>query len=163
MESNRHKKTLILGLQLVIVAMGLLRFAGDTFRIKKLDQIGFASGFSPLPLVFSDREGIEDFAHIMKINYVTVSGIHKSVDFDQKFYSSIPGALSMVGTYAVAIAYSPRFPEMLWKPALVYGFCNHGTLARTMNENELIKSVEIRITHLEKNYLTWGQKLECAI
>lgn len=143
--------------------MGMMRFIGDTLQIKKLDQIGFASGFSPLPLVFSDREGVEDFAHVMKIDYVTASGTKKTSYFDQKLFSSIEGPLFLVGTYSVAIAYSPRFPEMLWKPALLFGFCNGGTLAKSMHETELIKSVEINITHMEKSYAKWRQTLECAI
>ena len=162
MNSDRLKKNLIISLQLLVVAAGMMRFFGDTFRIKKLDQIGFASGFSPLPLVFSDREGIEDFAHVMKIDYVTVSGAHHTTYFDQKFYSHIKGPLSLVGTYSVAIAYSPRFPENFWKPAIIHGFCNRGTLAKSINEDELIKSIEITISHFEKSYLFWRQNLECA-
>ncbi len=163
MNRSRLTKNLVILLQLLVVIMGMMRFVGDTFRIKKLDQLGFASGFSPLPLVFSDREGIEDFAHVMKIDYVTMSGLHKTTYFDQKFYSNIEGPLNLVGTYSVAIAYSPRFPEMLWRPALLHGFCNNGTLAKTMKETELIRSVEINISHLEKSYLRWRQSLECAI
>ena len=152
----------MIGLQLLVVAFGLMRLFGDTFRIKPLDQIGFASGFSPLPLVFSDREGVEDFAHVMKIDYVTESGLKKSTTFDQTFYSNIKGPLFLVGTYSVAIAYSPRFPETLWRPALIYGFCNGGTLAVAMNEKELIKSVEINIHHLEKAALHWKETISCA-
>lgn len=162
MTSSRLKKNLILWLQCFVVAMGLIRLVGDTFRIKTLDQIGFASGFSPLPLVFSDRQGDEDFAHLIKIDYQTKSGLKKSTVFDQKFYSNIEGPLNLVGTYSVAIAYFPRFPEMLWKPALTYGFCHQGTLARAMNETENISSVEINIHHLEKSSGHWKESFTCA-
>ena len=120
MTSSRFKKNLILWLQCFVVAMGLIRLVGDTFRIKTLDQIEFASGFSPLPLVFSDRQGVEDFAHLIKVDYQTKSGLKKSTVFDQKFYSNIEGPLNLVGTYSVAIAYFPRFPEMLWKLSLIH-------------------------------------------
>lgn len=157
------KKKMIIGLQLFVVAFGLMRLIGDTFQIKMLDQIGFASGFSPLPLVFSDRGGVEDFAHAMKINYVTVSGKSKTTYFDQKMYSSIKGPLSYVGTYSVAIAYSPRFPENFWKPALIRGFCHRGALAQAMHEQELIKTLELKILHFEKSHLQWTEKIECAL
>jgi hypothetical protein len=154
-------KHLNYSLQILVVAMGLMRFVGDTFRIKILDQIGFASGFSPLPLVFSDREGVEDYAHNMKINYETISNIKKTTYFDQTMYGNISGPLHLVGTYSVAIAYSPRFPENFWKPVLTFGFCNHGSLSQALKEIELIKSIEIEITHLEKANLKWIQKIEC--
>lgn len=163
MKNASLKKKLITGLQLLVVAMGLMRLVGDTFRVKVLDQIGFASGFSPLPLVFSDREGVEDFAHVMKLDYVTMSGEKKSTYFDQKMYSNIEGPLSLVGTYSVAIAYSPRFPKNFWLPALTRGFCQNGALAKAMNEKELIKSVELNIHHLEKSHLHWKENIECAL
>jgi hypothetical protein len=162
MTISRSKKNILTGLQLLVVAFGLMRLFGDTFRIKTLDQIGFGSGFSPLPLVFSDREGVEDFAHVMKIDYTTLSGLKKSTVFDQAFYSNIQGPIFLVGTYSVAIAYSPRFPETLWRPVLEYGFCKGRTLALAMNEKESIRSVEINIHHLEKAALHWKETITCA-
>lgn len=162
MTESRLTKKIMLGLQLLVVAFGLLRLVGDTFRIKTLDQIGFASGFSPLPLVFSDREGVEDFAHLIKIDYATKSGSKKTTEFDQTFYRNLEGPLYYVGTYSVAIAYFPRFPKSLWQPVLLHGFCNHGAMAKAMKEQELIDRVEINIHHLEKAGLHWKEAFTCA-
>lgn len=46
-----QKKIIIHCLQLLAVLLGLMRVAGNTFKIKKLEEIGFFSGFSPLRVV----------------------------------------------------------------------------------------------------------------
>ncbi len=126
-----------------------------------LEQSGFASGFSPLPLVFSDREGIEDFAHSMRINYITQSQKKKSVTFDEDFYSKIDGPLYLVGTYSVAIAYSPRFPKNFWVPVIQYGFCKDSTLKKAINEHEKILTIEILINHYENIEKQWKENISC--
>lgn len=143
------------------MGLGLLRFIGDTLRIKSLDQIGFVSGFSPLPLVFSDRGGVEDFAHHMLLSYVTLSGLKKEILFDQKLYSKIEGPLYLVGTYSVAIAYSPRFPKDFWEPVLQYGLCKDGSLKSAIGEKEKILSIEIDIQHFENKTKHWREKIVC--
>ncbi|MBY0414369.1 MAG: hypothetical protein K2Q18_09395, partial [Bdellovibrionales bacterium] len=137
-----------------IVLLGLIRFFGDTFQISALDKIGFASGFSPLPLVFSDRKGVEDFAHVIDVTYQLKNGQTKEKIFNQEVFLNLKGPQTKSSIYAIGLAYSTRFPEALWGNTLRYGFCNVGPMAQAFNEKEEIqerKSI-LRKLVLHKEY-----------
>ncbi len=147
-------------LKILIIVLGLSRFVGDTFRIELLDNLGFASGFSPLPLVFSDRQGIEDFAHEIKLTFHNESN-KKIVYFDQQAYTNIEGPLNRVGVYAIALAYSPRFPKSLWENVLKVGLCKNGALYKAFLLDSNVDKVFIEISHLERKNLFWNIEVLC--
>lgn len=144
-----------------IVFLGLIRFLGDTFQIKPLDQLGFISGFSPLPLVFSDRMGIEDFAHQIQIKY-SIDNHEYNKEFNQEAYANIEGPLTRVGVYAIALAYSPRFPKNLWENTLSYGFCKNGPLAKSIHAHKEIENVKVDILHLKDTTKKWEINFTCS-
>ncbi len=155
-------KKLRLSLQLFLVFIGLIKFIGDTFHLPKLEQLGFAIGVSPLPIVFSDRTRMEDFAHKITIRYNTKKNpASKSKEFDRAAFREMNGPLYFVGAYTIALAYSSRFPPFLWKPALEKGFCRQGPLALALKETSDMASATIVIEHLSNQQLHWENKITC--
>ncbi len=155
------RKSLKATLEIMIVVLGLARFVGDTFRFKKLDAISFAFGVSPLPLVFSDREGVEDFAHQTKILILDNNQEKVEKYFDKKAFQNLTGSQSRVAIYSIALTYSPRFPELLWRNAIQKGFCNNGALAQSLELKSEIKKATVLTTHLIDPNKTWSFNIEC--
>lgn len=56
-------------LMVLVIVLGTLRFYADLFHLKKLDVMTFGLGLSPLPIVFSNRGGVEDFANVAFVNF----------------------------------------------------------------------------------------------
>ncbi len=156
---NRSKVKIIL--EVFIVCLGLTRFIADTFQFKKIDAISFAFGASPLPLVFSDREGVEDFAHQTKIIAQGNDQIAHEKVFDKHAFRNLTGSPSRVATYSIALLYSPRFPELLWRNAVQTGFCQNGPLAKALDFPSELFNVRVETSHLFDPQKKWSFNVKC--
>ena len=145
----------------LLVLMGTMRFWADLFQLKKLDAITFALGISPLPIVFSNPEGVEDFANTVHVEFDHFHGRKTKLQFDRNVFGDLPFSPNLRGVYGIGLAYSSHFPEKLWGPALQFGFCKNGDFARAFRQ-EIPKSVKVLIAHAENEKQKWEHTVQCS-
>jgi hypothetical protein len=100
---------------------------------------------SPLPLVFTDREGMEDFAQQYVLRFRARGGDEQRQTLQARDLRRVDGAFARRAAYAAAIAYGPRLPEALWRPALEYGFCERRVLSQAVGVREPLSVVVIEL------------------
>ena len=142
---------------------------GHLFNATILQNIGAITVASPLPLVFTDRWGMEDFASRYFVKWkgasdatgsARISGARrlKSSDFRR-----LPGPFTRKDVYATAVAYAPRLPETLWRPVLEYGFCRSGPLWTALAVGIPFGSFQLEVaTQTAGRSDTWKFDVTCA-
>ena len=147
----------------LLLALGLAQVFGKVFQFPSLQQLGYISAASPLPLVFTDIYGYETFASDYELEYTTVSG-HKGkiTKMDRKYFSALAAPHNLKGTYSIAIAYIPIFPENMIKSVLECGYCNKGRLAKAIGIEEPLQEVVLNIkTKTAGRNKQWRFVLKC--
>ena len=108
------------------IFLASLRILSQVTSIESLDGIGFMTGFSPLPIVFSDKSGYEDFTTRINISFPQKNGKTIEQKLDYKIISKLDGPLYRIGILGVSLGYAYRFPEEFWLKNWKYMFCESG-------------------------------------
>lgn len=155
-----RKAKLVIFILFVVICFS--RMFAQIIRVPILDLAGFVSGFSPLPLVFSNKEGFEDFTSVVKFSYQDKSGDSVSQIVDQNTLKSITGPIYRAGGYGIALNYAYRFPEELWYPTVKYLLCDSSIL---FDKNLMDKKDPIVLSAKvlkEKEWLLWSKEIKCT-
>jgi hypothetical protein len=128
-----------------------------------LEAFGFASMSSPLPRVFTDRAGMEDFALAYRLSIRTKSGQREERDLHASDFSRLEGPFARRAAYSAAIGYAPRLPDSLWQNALHYGFCETATLGDALELREPPALVKLTLTSKTRGRPKhWTVSVRCA-
>jgi hypothetical protein len=112
-----------------VLSVGLLQALGYVLHNDTLRGLGIVSVASPLPLVFTDRNGFEDFASRFDLRLVGTDGVVREHTLTASDFSQVGGPFNRRAPYAAAIAYAPRLPRRSTRPILHYAFCKTNLLA----------------------------------
>jgi hypothetical protein len=134
----------------LLVIIGLLSMLGHVSRQKIFFRLGMLTVASPLPLVFTDRRGMEDFANEYSLIYSTAESPLKEISLQSKELARLEGSFTRKAVFAAAIAYAPRLPRALWRAVLGYGFCHSGPLAQAIEEKSPLRSYKLVVRTLTK-------------
>lgn len=101
---------------------------GDALGISWLKGLGVASGFAPLPKVFSDVDGHETFAAEFTFVENSEEGGTTRNTITPELYGRLRGPYNRRNVYGAALSYAPRLPEEVWRPVFCYGLSEDGPL-----------------------------------
>lgn len=147
-----------------LLLVGLLQMIGYLTHIQKIRGLGFMTAASPLPLVFSDVEGLETFASSFVVTITDHTHDTFVLSITPQLYSQLRGPYNRRNVYGAAFAYGPKIPEPLWKSVLSYGFCAEGPLAKEFGVTERIQDVDVRVeTKTKGRNDAWNLKLSCNL
>ena len=107
----------------IIVIIGLLQSIGYVTQIENIRNLGVLTSASPLPLVFTEVDGIEAFAADFYIQWKDDSNEVIEIKITPTIYAQLKGPYNRRNAYGAAIAGGPILPETIWKPVLRYGLC----------------------------------------
>lgn len=146
-----------------MIALALLQPTGFALGAVTIEEIGFATMSSPLPRVFTNRQGLEDFSLHHDIRWTTVTGLTKNKRLTAADLRRITGPFARRAVYAAAIGYAPRLPESLWLNVLGYGFCRTSTLSDSLGEPERVARATIELTSRARGRpRSWKVSVRCA-
>lgn len=132
---------------ILVVCVGLIQTVGYVFQLANLRGIGFVSGVSPLPLVFSSFNGVETFSTDFKLSVQLKNSTVIEIDSINQIYSKIDGPYNRRNVYRAMFSYGPFFNTVesirLRDQILFYGICRGG-LKLDLN-NHLIQKVTVNI------------------
>ena len=135
---------------LLFLGLASLRTVGQLTGSQKVEGLGFMVGFSPLPNVFSDREGYEDFTTQIALTYSDTAGIQKKQILNNRLFKKISGPLYWRGLLGVSLGYAYRFPEALWLKSWKYVFCESQLIHKMIPSYEPKGGMRVSIA-VEKN------------
>lgn len=132
----------------VLFVIALSAMVGDALGISWLKGLGIATGFAPLPKVFSDIDGHETFAARFTLIETVEGATHRRV-ITPELYARLAGPYNRRNVYGAALSYAPRLPEEVWRPAFCYGLSPQGPL-RTELELASRGSIAVEIETLTR-------------
>jgi len=108
----------------LIIIIGFLQTIGYLTKIKMIRDLGVVTAASPLPIVFTEVEGVETFASDFYLQWTNSNNEKEEVQITPALYSKLKGPYNRRNIYGAAIAYGPVLPGKIWDPILNYGLCN---------------------------------------
>lgn len=150
-------------LSVLLLAVGLLEPVGYMTGIGIFEELGYISVSSPLPIVFTDRAGMEDFASRYTLSWTRKDdGKTLEKEITSTDFARLSGPFNRRGVYATAIGYPPRLSARLWKPVLLYGFCRSQVLGMAIGETSPLHSFQLTLsTRTEGRNDQWNFQVNC--
>lgn len=121
MKENSPKRKII---YFIIIGIGFLQTIGHLTKIKPIKNLGVVTAASPLPIVFTEVNGVETFASDFYFRWNDDNEIAQEVKVTPALYAKLKGPYNRRNVFGAAIAYGPVLPERIWEPILNYGLCN---------------------------------------
>ncbi len=152
----------------LLLALGLLQMVGFACGSRTLRGLGLASAASPLPLVFSHREGQETFAADFSVRIEDAQGGVHEHTVDGDLYRRLGGAYNRRNVYGAAFSHGPslRSPEAreLVDDVLRHGFCGAGPLSRGLGHRVPVEAFTARAVSRSADRAGegWERRLVCA-
>lgn len=115
----------------IVVLIGALQIIGYVIKIEPIKHLGILTASSPLPIVFTEVDGMETFVNDFYIQWKDEEGQNQQVEITPEIYSRLKGPYNRRNIFGAAIAYGPILPEEVSKTILRYGLCN-GILAEEL-------------------------------
>jgi sterol desaturase/sphingolipid hydroxylase (fatty acid hydroxylase superfamily) len=140
-----------------MILLGLLQISGFILKNDNIKGLGFITGASPLPVVFTSVKGIETFALYYQLDVITKDEDTIIINLDPETYSRLKGPYNRRNVYGAAFGYGPILPDLQRDCILRYGFFNKRGFAREFGIKEAIKEVRIKIrTKTINDQRTWN-------
>ncbi len=108
----------------LVIAIGLLQTIGYLSQIEIIRHLGILTSASPLPIVFTEVNGVEGFAADFYFQWTKDDGSLEKVKITPELYSKLKGPYNRRNILGAAIAGGPMLPKTMWDPILNYGLCN---------------------------------------
>ncbi|AYV77271.1 MAG: desaturase [Barrevirus sp.] len=144
---NKHDFNKLVFALLIII--GLLHSFGHVNNLHNIKGISFASAASPLPLVFSEYNGVETFSTTFELDLTFHNGSHIKKLIDNKLYGNLKGNYNRRNMYGVIFSHGPFFniknSLIMRQQILHYGLCSPGHLAYEFGIFDKLKHVVIYI------------------
>ena len=115
-----------------LVVLGLLQSAGWCLRQDWLRGLGQLSVASPLPIVFTEVDGVETFALDIYLQYRDSEGGLRMTRIDSALYSQFDAPYNYRNVIGAAVSYGPVMPEEIRDPVLHYAFAEPGDLVKSL-------------------------------
>lgn len=134
----------------LIVLIGFLQIIGYLTKLDNIRNLGWLTSASPLPIVFTEMDGVETFAADFYLQWDDENCEQKRIKITPEMYSKLKGPYNRRNIYGAAIAGGPVIAESLWQPVLNYGLCNNiltDELQIPVTENEVSVYVTTRTKH----------------
>ena len=114
-------------LVLLLILLGSLHTIGHLHGLNGINGIAFATGASPLPLVFTSYNGFETFSTTFVLNATLANGTTIEFPINNKNYQNMLGPYNRRNVYGAIFAYGPFFNTVqtirLRQRILSYGLC----------------------------------------
>lgn len=145
-----------------LLGVGLLEIIGYLSGSDVLSGLGALTAASPLPLVFTDREGMEDFANQYFLSWMTRGQKKSTAQLTSQEFSRVSGPFGRKGAYATVVGYAPRLPAELVRSVLKQGFCQRHILAQALIGEPDIQSFELKLsTRTTGRADSWSYTVSC--
>lgn len=149
---------------LIVLSIGCLHFVGYIFNSTSLRGIAFATGASPLPLVFTSYNDIETFSTSFIIKVETMNNTKLEIPMNRKLYTQIIGPYNRRNVYGVMFSHGPFFKTenqiALRQQILHYGICQ-GNLKFDFNIDKIKKMTIITTSNTNKKDNKWTMEVIC--
>lgn len=144
----------------LLVGLGLLRMAGDTFRVPALDVLGMATAAAPAPKVFSAVRGLETYSTRFYLEWFDRKGEQQKFFITPETYARIEGPYNRRNVYGAALAYAPVLPSKFRDPVMGYALCGDAPLMKELgiDRSRIKGSVRIWIEPLAGSELDPGME-----
>lgn len=134
---------------LLMVILGSLSVIGLLTHTPAIRGVGFMSGASPLPFVFSKYNGIETFATKFDLDIAFQNGTETNILLDGKLYNRLQGPYNRRNVFGAIFSHGPFFDKAnmikIRQQILHWGLCQPGNLAHEFGFETPIKSVIVNI------------------
>lgn len=120
------------GLQIGLILIGLTASLGYCLNSLEIMGLGKLTLASPLPLVFTGRNGIEDFESEHRVSIVFKDGSTYTKMVTQEDVRKIVVPFSRFNIYMGSFALMTLLPEKPWHSVIEYGYCNPGVMLETL-------------------------------
>lgn len=114
---------------ILLIALGFMKIAGHLTGSKAVKGLSTVFCSSPLPIVFTKQQGIENFAADF---YLTAGQDPTPPLITPEVYSRIKGPYNRRNVYGAAIAFAPILPEDFRNRVFQYGLCDPGPLSEEL-------------------------------
>jgi len=98
----------------------MLQMIGYVTKIEKIKQLGALTASSPLPIVFTEVQGVETFVNDFYIQYRKEDGVMEKVLLTPEIYAQFKGPYNRRNVYGAAIGYAQVLPEEIREAILMY-------------------------------------------
>ena len=152
----------------LLIGLGSLQLLGLATGSQTVRGLGFATGASPLPLVFSKFRGVENFTADFFIQVEFENGEHLETQLTSEMYSHLKGPYNRRNPYGAVLAYGPMLTEKhevaMRDQILRYGICADGPLAVELGYEQTIRSAKISFRSKTKGKEnTWDFRVQCGL
>ena len=151
----------------LLVLLGCLSTIGYIAKSDEIKGLGFASGSSPLPFVFSAYNGVETFSTTFELDITFKNGTNMIKMMDNKLYGMLDGPYNRKNVYGAIFSHGPFFdkPEMIEirQQVLYWGLCEPGILAKEFEINDDIKEtiINVRSKTIGNENKLWSMIVTC--
>lgn len=122
----------VLSAQVLLVAVGLSRMAGELLHVQPLEIFGMATAASPAPKVFSAVKGLETYSTQFYLEWFDQKRERQRLTITPEVYSRVRGPYNRRNVYGAALAYAPVLPEKFRDPVMRYALCGKKPLMREL-------------------------------
>ncbi len=145
-----------------MLGVGLLSPVGYLGHWPALELLGRASAASPLPLVFYDMDGYEEFASLPTLVVRTRAGQELIVPITAETVARLRGPVIRLHPYILGVSEGPRKQAGLLDPLLTFAFCDPGRLAEELGLPRPLDAVTLRYTtRTEGRSWFWTREVAC--
>jgi len=122
----------IVAAQVLLVAVGLSRMAGEIFHLQPLEILGMATTAAPAPKVFSSVKGLETYSTQFYLEWFDQKKVRQRLFITPEVYARVQGPYNRRNVYGAALAYAPVLPEKFRDPVMRYALCGKKPLMREL-------------------------------
>jgi sterol desaturase/sphingolipid hydroxylase (fatty acid hydroxylase superfamily) len=151
---------------ILVLVIGSLSTVGLMTQSSNLKNIGFVTGASPLPLVFSAYNGLETFSTELVLTGTCINGTVITVPITNRLYGQISGPYNRRNMYGVVFSHGPAFtdPDLIARrdAILYHGFCR-GALLQELGYNMTFRSIviDVRSKTVGSEQKRWRMEIDC--
>ena len=131
-------------LQIILISVGCLQFAGYVFKNIPLRGLGISYCVGPLPTVFSTIGGVEGFSSTHTIHFTNDKGKADTIKLDQHLFSQFNGHYFLKNAYSLFLAYPHILKPRQVADGVNFALCKRNIFFRFEIKNK-IKNPTIQI------------------
>ena len=132
-------------LSLLLVFIGLIQSIGFMTQQPWLKSIGLMTVSSPLPIVFTEKKGLETFANDFFLEYEDKKGVMQNIQLTSALYKKLNAPYNYRNVLGAAISYGPFLPEAMLDSVLEHSFQNPGNISLALGLEIPLKNASIVI------------------
>lgn len=155
---KKFKRTCLKFVWYVLVIWGTINSTAFVAHYDGVKDLGFASGSSPLPLVFSAYNGYETYATGFNATIKYADNTRVQVDLGVERYSMMTGAYNRRNVYGAIFSHGPFFNKenliLMRQNILKYAVCDPRSIIKDFklyNESNPVISLHVDVLYRPRN------------